>query len=512
MLERRIVLGLITSTEFARQIRVKWDPQYIESTTAKRLASWVIEYFDKYNKAPGRDIEGIFLDKAKTLPPDTVDDIEEILSSLSDEDIESPTNVDYLVNQASQYFTERRLTLHSDNIKGLIAEGSLIEAEKEACEYKPLVTGSTTDLDMSTPESLTRIDKAFCSEGQVIIKYPKQLGTFWNSQMIRGAFVALMASEKRGKTFWLLDMAMRACKQKRNVAFFQAGDMTEAQQLKRMCVYLAQKSDQARYCGLMYEPVRDCIYNQIDNCTRKDRTCSFGVFEGHTEDDIRKGSTIVITELVERYKEYPDYVPCQNCVEYDNKPWGAVWIKEVNIEHPLTVDEAKTVSEEFFINHSRRFKLSSHANGTLSVKQIKAILDIWERQDNFVPDCVIVDYADLLVPEIKSEFRHQQNDIWKGLRNLSQERFCLVVTATQADAKSYTRNRLSVCNFSEDKRKYAHVTAMYGLNQDTQDREKKIGLMRINEIVIREGEFSNLNEVTVLQNLKRGRPFIGSFW
>jgi hypothetical protein len=53
---------------------------------------------------------------------------------------------------------------------------------------------------------------------------------------------------------------------------------------------------------------------------------------------------------------------------------------------------------------------------------------------------------------------------------------------------------------------------MFGLNQDTKFREKKIGLMRINELVIREGEFITSNEITVVQNLKRGRPFIGSYW
>jgi len=36
--------------------------------------------------------------------------------------------------------------------------------------------------------------------------------------------------------------------------------------------------------------------------------------------------------------------------------------------------------------------------------------------------------------------------------------------------------------------------------------------MRINEIVVREGDFSNEREVTILQNLQRGQPFLGSFW
>ena len=157
-------------------------------------------------------------------------------------------------------------------------------------------------------------------------------------------------------------------------------------------------------------------------------------------------------------------------------------------------------------------KLSSHANGTLSVKQIRAMLSVWEKQDEFVPDLIVIDYADLLIGETK-EFRHLQNEIWKDLRRLSQEKGQpLVVTATQADAASYERNKLTLSNFSEDKRKYSHVTAMYSLNQDTKGREKEIGILRIGELLIREGDFSVGNEVYVLQNLRRGRPVISSFF
>ena len=125
---------------------------------------------------------------------------------------------------------------------------------------------------------------------------------------------------------------------------------------------------------------------------------------------------------------------------------------------------------------------------------------------------LILAFAGCKTAEVKTEFRHQQDNIWKGLRNLSDERHCLLVTATQADARGYDQDLLRLSNFSEDKRKNSHVTAMYGLNQDTKDREKRLGIPRINEIVIREGDFSNNNIVYVLQNLKRGRPFLGSFW
>jgi hypothetical protein len=110
-----------------------------------------------------------------------------------------------------------------------------------------------------------------------------------------------------------------------------------------------------------------------------------------------------------------------------------------------------------------------------------------------------------------TEYRHRQDHIWKSLRALSQERHILLLSATQADAESYKKGRLSMSNFSEDKRKLSHVTAQYGLNQDPHNREKKLGILRINEIVIRDGEFSGDNEVVVLQDLATGRPFLESY-
>ena len=67
-------------------------------------------------------------------------------------------------------------------------------------------------------------------------------------------------------------------------------------------------------------------------------------------------------------------------------------------------------------------------------------------------------------------------------------------------------------NFSEDKRKFGHVTAMWGLNQDRYGREKSLGMMRINDLVKREGAFHESNEITVLHNLSRGKPFLYSYF
>jgi len=510
MIERKILISLITSTEFCRQIKPHWNPHYLESTIGKHIAAWCWEYYDKYKEAPGRNIEGIYIQKIKEgLAEDIAEEIEEdILPDLSEEFVEGEWNLQFQIDQTLQFFQERRLVILANQIKGLVEDNKIEDAENLAKAHRTVLNASSNDLDISIrKEVYRRLKLAFDALHENLIYYPGALGSFWNAQLVRGGFVALMASEKRGKTFMLIDMALRAAKQGRKVAFFQAGDMTEAQQLRRICIYLAKKSDQERYLGEMYEPVKDCIFNQLDTCTLPERECDYGVFEDKAEIQIRK--EITKQDLIEAFEDNKEYKPCYNCKKYYADKLGVPWIKKVNVGNsPLELNEAKRLIHRFFIKHSRVFKLSSHANGTLSIRKVEEILEGWKEKDGFVPDVIVTDYADLFSEETK-EFRHKQNEIWKGHRALSQTYNALVITATQADADSYEKHTLSLKNFSEDKRKYGHVTSFYALNQDKEGREKAIGLLRINEILIREGENNAI--VTVLQNLKRGRPFLGSF-
>lgn len=145
MIERRIVIGLITSTEYLRQIKPDWDIQLMESTAAKRLAGWCWEYFDKYNKAPEGDIEGIFYSKIKSgkFPKDIAEEIEQdILPGLSKEYANGSFNLEYLLEETKKHFRDRRLDLHSNIIQTLRSQGELEEAEKVACDFKPLSLSS----------------------------------------------------------------------------------------------------------------------------------------------------------------------------------------------------------------------------------------------------------------------------------------------------------------------------------------------------------------------------------
>jgi hypothetical protein len=508
--ERRVATGLIISTEYCAKILPIWNDEYIISKEINMLSSWAIQYFEQYGKAPGRQIEDIYVKESDRLKKAETELLEDLLEFLSDEyEREDKFNVQYLIDQTLLYFDERALQIHIENLQDSMDRGDVQGGVTDALSFRPSLAYNETDIDLHGDKIDDAIRNAFASSSSPLIQYPRQVGDFWNHELIRGGFISLMAPEKRGKTWMLLDLAMRAASQKTNVAFFQAGDMDQDQQLKRVAIRLAGKSDKEMYAGKMYEPIRDCIHNQLNTCDKPERETDFGIFESLDEDTIRK--SITKADIIRKMQEDPEYSACYNCNEYWKKPWGAVYYKELDVGPPLTAPEAIKSFKKFF-KGNRRMRLSTHPSRTLKVSDIERKLDDWERSDGFVPDVILIDYVDIMAAESKTEFRHQENEKWLRLRGLSTSRHALVVTATQADAKSYTSDTLSIANFSEDKRKFAHVTAMYGLNQDRHGREKELGIMRLNQLVVRESEFSVNNQVRILQNLRRGQACLSSFW
>jgi hypothetical protein len=284
--------------------------------------------------------------------------------------------------------------------------------------------------------------------------------------------------------------------------------MSQDQIVRRSLIRIAGKSDRIRYCGDLLIPVLDCKKNQCDTCHLKHRESAIGL-------DMDEEEIAALAKTPEEFiaKAPAKYKPCAHCAEFHPKLYqGAAWYKKAHVNNPLTWREALKLGRQFSNRlKGREFKLDTHPNSSISVKGIEARLDAWEHFDGFVPDVIIIDYADILAAEDgRIEFRHQENEKWKALRALSQKRHCLVIVATQANAQSYDASVLKMKHVSEDKRKYAHVTGMIGLNQS--EEEKTQGIMRLNWLVLRESDFEISKTVKVLQCLKVGRPHLGSFY
>jgi hypothetical protein len=301
----------------------------------------------------------------------------------------------------------------------------------------------------------------------------------------------------------LIEFACRAAMARNNVAFFCVGDMTERQMTMRFHIWLSKKSNMEKYCGDTLVPILDCVKNQENTCELKERECTQGLGI-EEEDEIGKAT----------FKRAPkSYCACVKCAKNNPSMFqGTYWYEERRKVKPLTWKEGLKEGRRFTDGlRAREFKLVSFPNTSINVKGIENQLGLWQQFENFVPDVIVIDYADILAPEdAKKEHRHQQNDTWKAMLALSQKWHCLVITATQADAAAFDAVSLKQKNFSEDKRKYGHVTGMLGLNQT--EKEKIDGLMRINWLVLREGEFQVNSMCKIIQSLTIGRPILGSFF
>jgi len=143
MIERKILIGLITSTEFCQRLRGLWNIELLESDMAKRLSVWIWEYYDKYGKAPGPDMEILYFSKLKEsrLPRSVAEEIEQdILPNLSDEFAKEGLDVKPLLDETERYFNERHFTILSQQIQDLVSAGKINEAEHMVRDFRPLIS------------------------------------------------------------------------------------------------------------------------------------------------------------------------------------------------------------------------------------------------------------------------------------------------------------------------------------------------------------------------------------
>jgi hypothetical protein len=211
----------------------------------------------------------------------------------------------------------------------------------------------------------------------------------------------------------------------------------------------------------------------------------------------KAGVTIPLS--IKRSRDEQTATVKHNVVDFDNDlSWQKAWKKGQQIV------KRRIRSQEPYL------RLAVYPNDSISAKGIEGELKQLVRE-SWVPDVVAIDYADnLLPPEGEREHRHQVNRTWKQLRAISQTFHCLLITATQADAKGAEAWIITRRHFSEDKRQDAHVTAMFALNQTEEEKEE--GITRLNWNERREEFFNPYRCVYVAGCLDIGAPAIKSCW
>jgi hypothetical protein len=107
---------------------------------------------------------------------------------------------------------------------------------------------------------------------------------------------------------------------------------------------------------------------------------------------------------------------------------------------------------------------------SLTYKDIQKELDNLIRKDNFIPDIIIIDYADILIMDSKHLDYKLEDERWKLLAQLAGNTNALLITATQANLAGHKTESLDSTHQGGFYGKNRHVNAMIGLNQNKDEK------------------------------------------
>lgn len=444
---RTAVLGLLTDRKVLTALAPQWQkPGLFADPHLNLVGGWGVNHFLRHGEPIGRQVEDKFSAWAETRrrDPATVDTVRKFLEALSEEFTSRRKKVksDYTLEVASRVFTRARLKSLRFDLDEALDAGDVQAAAEKVQAFQPVRTGGAAGVNVLTDEA--SVERALSAVAQEpVIAFPAGTGlhAFFGRSLCRGGFVAFMGSDKTGKSQVLIEMAWQAILQNKNVAFFQCGDLPEEEMVQRFAVRAANRP--------------------LDSCTL---TVPVGMSEVPAGNN-GKG---------------PKMPPVETYTRTWKKPMSA---KTALAAFKKTVDGGVA---------GDRLKLFTYPGDTLTAAAAGATLDGLAAAGWFV-DCAIFDYADIMGAEDhvkKDQKRDRINATWVALRALALApgRKSLVLTATQTDAEAYDKDLLSMKNFSDDKRKFAHVSGMVGINRTQAERDDE--RTRFNWLVGRAWKYS----------------------
>lgn len=194
-IERKILIGLITSDDFCKQAYRIARVDYFKSTYAKIIFRWVEDFYGRYKECPGHCLQDIYVAEKDNLKEADAEIVGHFLGSLSDE-YEKSTNDAYLADQAKRYFRERSLVMLSESISGNVARGKLQKAEESIRNYGEVSQQMTSWFNPFDPANIVDV---FDNDGSDrLFKLNGPLGEM-TGYLERDWLVAFMAPMKRGK-------------------------------------------------------------------------------------------------------------------------------------------------------------------------------------------------------------------------------------------------------------------------------------------------------------------------
>jgi hypothetical protein len=443
--EINLLIYMIVNDRFLNEIVPMFRTQYMKTSYSKLISSWILEFYNEYKCAPKKHIQDLYITKYKLL---------------QDEDSEDTDNIKLFLSNLSkkwETYTE------STNIDFVLTESQNYLKIRSGELLKEKLDDAILSNDYTKMENAIanykRVEKP-SGQGidllhdhnkilEALTKEHNEIITFPGAvgtiipPICRGDFMSFFGPAKRGKSFWLWYTAEIAMGQGNKVIYIPL-EMNDTAIIKRC------------WPSITGQP----LYK---------RTIHSAHFEANEDS---------------KYS-----------IEQDEKEMDGVNLE--NIE-----DMQKKLRRLY-----RKGRIKIIPMIACTVQAIESLCDNLYYYENFIPDTIIIDYADYMEPGKKyTDNRDRINTIWKGLRDFANERNAAVITASHTEKKTFESD-IKTSQASEDIRKINHVTLAVSLNAT--DKENSNNIIRLGMMEVREGRHIT-DQAVCLQCLDLGRPCIDS--
>lgn len=348
----------------------------------------------------------------------------------------------FVMEGLDTFVKTRKLTQAVENASDALAEGNLESAEEILHAIEmPQKSGRGTHL-FNVDESLSFLDE----EEEDIFPFGIEALDRRRVQPTRKSLSLLIAPAKRGKTWFLIHCGKEAMRRGRRVLHITL-EMSEKKTTAR---YVQSILSMSRGKAEAWRPIR--IEQDADGETKlyyEDEEIMPHVLEAHNRG--------LISKKLRRFKYRPHIV-----------------IKEF-------------------------------PTATLTIAQLVNYLDLLKRTENFEPDLLIVDYADLMKIDAAS-LRTDTGRLFRELRGVCVQRNMAGVTATQGNRGSNRAKLVESDHVAEDWSKIATADNILTYSQTRQERDKGLARLYVAGARDADGEFLAL----ITQNYQVGQFCLNS--
>lgn len=421
----------------AALIKNSVSPDLFESSVFQNIARASIEYHDSYKQAPKEHLPDILENSIKNEDESLLKLYDQTFRNLFD--ASESLNPDYILTQLGNFIEQQQLKLGTVEAMKLLQTGDTDGA-------KVVLTKSLKqDYDIFDPglfinkaEDSFRFFNSKRAESLVKTGIP-ELDAF-DICPSPGEMYLILALANRGKTWFMIHLGKKAMMQR----------------LKVVHITLEMNPDKImqRYMQSIFSISK------------------------------RKAKTMIASLEKDEYGKIIN-------IEYDSVLRPS--LEDRKIKQILSKKHKKLLLNKHLV-------VKQFPPRTLTVKGLEAYLDSLQRVHKFMPDVVILDYADDMYVDAHN-FRIATGNLYKELRGSAVERNYSLITASQANRNAERAKIITMENFSEDFSK-AH-TADIVISYNQTQYEKELGLARLFTAKVRDDASSKLTLIS--QNYQNGQ-------